>query len=69
MWNITLNRLGYIRTDTLTNGIRGNNTMLLDTYRDADCKNPEKVPVCFRKYPLVLSDRDNIYPKDNAYIK
>ena len=43
--------------------------MLLDTYRDADCPNPEKVPVWFRQYPLVLIDRDRIYPKDKIYIK
>ena len=68
-FDLALDRLGYRRTDTLTGGTRGENTMLLDTYRDADCTNPEKVPVWFRKYPLVLIDRDRIYPKNQRYIK
>ncbi len=68
-FDLALDRLGYKRTDTLTKGTCGENTMLLDTYRDADCKNPERVPVWFRKYPLVLIDRDRIYPKDKTYIK
>ena len=68
-FDLALDRLGYRRTDTLTKGVCGENTMLLDTYRDADCLNPEKVPVWFRQYPLVLIDRDRIYPKDKKYIK
>ncbi len=68
-FDLALDRLGYRRTDTLTKGSCGENTMLLDTYRDADCPNPEKVPVWFRQYPLVLVDRDRIYPKDKIYIK
>lgn len=64
-----LNELGYTRTDTLINGVCGDNTMLLDTYRDADCKDPEKVPDWFKECPLVLVDRDNIFPKDKPYIK
>lgn len=68
-FDLALDRLGYRRTDTLTKGTCGENTMLLDTYRDADCPNPEKVPVWFRQYPLVLVDRDRIYPKDKIYIK
>lgn len=68
-FDLALDRLGYKRTDTLTKGTCGENTMLLDTYRDADCPNPEKVPVWFRQCPLVLVDRDRIYPKDKIYIK
>ncbi len=68
-FDLALNRLGYKRTDTLTGGACGENTMLLDTYRDADCPNPEKVPVWFRKCPLVLVDRDRIYSKNQIYIK
>ncbi len=68
-FDLALDRLGYRRTDTLIKGTCGGNTMLLDTYRDADCPNPEKVPVWFRQYPLVLVDRDRIYPKDKVYIK
>ena len=68
-FDLALDRLGYRRTDTLTKGPCGENTMLLDTYRDADCLNPEKVPVWFRQCPLVLVDRDRIYPKDKMCIK
>lgn len=68
-FDLALDRLGYRRTDTLTKGTCGENTMLLDSYRDADCPNPEKVPVWFKEYPLVLIDRDRIYPKDKTYIK
>lgn len=68
-FDLALDRLGYYRTDTLTKGPCGENAMLLDTYRDADCSNPEKVPVWFRKYPIVLVDRDRIYSKEKKYIK
>ena len=68
-FDLALDRLGYRRTDTLTRGTCGENTMLLDTYRDADCPNPERVPVWFKQYPLVLVDRDRIYPKEQYYIK
>lgn len=68
-FDLELDRLGYKRTDTLTNGTCGENTMLLDTYRDADCQNPEKVPNWFRQCPLVLVDRDRIYAKDKIFIK
>ena len=64
-----LDRLGYRRTDTLIGGRCGENTMLLDTYKDADIEDPEKVPVWFKKYPLVLIDRDRIYPKDKEFIR
>lgn len=68
-FDLALDRLGYKRRDTLVKGVCGDNTMLLDTYRDADCPNPEKVPVWFRQYPLVLIDRDRIYPKDKTFVK
>lgn len=68
-FDLALDRLGYKRTDSLTKGVCGENTMLLDTYRDADCPNPERVPVWFKQYPLVLVDRDRIYKKDQVYIK
>lgn len=64
-----LDKFGYKRTDTLTGGSRGENTMLLDTYRDANCDNPEKLPVWFKHCPLVLIDRDRIYSKNKCYIK
>ena len=64
-----LEKLGYRRTDTLTHGVCGENTMLLDTFMDADCPDPRRLPVWFKQYPIVLIDRDRIYPKDKTYIK
>ncbi len=58
----TLADLGYVITDALTYGVNGDNAMLLDSYRDADCSNPEKLPDWFKEYPIVLVDRDTIYP-------
>ena len=43
--------------------------MLLDSYLDADTHNHEQLPEWFKKYPLVLVDRDRIYKKDNPFIK
>lgn len=68
-FDLALDRLGYKRTDTLTGGVCGENTMLLDSYKDADCSDPSKLPVWFKQYPIVLIDRDRIYPKDKEYIK
>jgi len=64
-----LNRLGYYTTDTLTNGTCGDNCMLLDSYKDADCYNPEDLPDWFKETPLVLIDRDCIYELDNKMPK
>jgi len=36
---------------------------------DADCPDPRRLPVWFKQYPIVLIDRDRIYPKDKSYIK
>jgi hypothetical protein len=68
-FDLELGRLGYRRTDTLTKGSRGENTMLLDSYRDADTRNPEILPDWFKEYPLVLVDRDRIYRKEKIFIK
>lgn len=64
-----LGKLGYRRTDTLVNGSCGENAMLLDTYIDADCVNPESLPKWFKECPIVIVDRDRIYPKNKEYIK
>lgn len=64
-----LEEQGYYRTDTLVNGPCGENAMLLDTYLDADCYNPESLPNWFKECPIVLVDRDRIYSKDKEYIK
>lgn len=64
-----LENLGYKRTDTLINGLCGENAMLLDTYCDADCINPENLPKWFKECPIVIVDRDRIYSKDKIYVK
>lgn len=64
-----LKGLGYTRTDTLVNGTCGENAMLLDTYLDADCHNPEFLPKWFKECPIVVVDRDRIYPKDEIFVR
>ena len=58
------NNLGYYTTDTWMGGPCGDNCRILDSYKDADCKNPEKLPKWFKKLPLVLIDRDRVYSND-----
>lgn len=64
-----LDRLGYFCTDSLINGKCGDNCMLLDSYKDADCDNPEELPDWFKEVPLVIVDRDRIYEKGRSYVK
>ena len=61
-----LKRLGYFLNDTLINGECGDNTRLLDDYHEV---GNETVPDWFKKYPLVLVDRDRIYKAGNTFIK
>ena len=61
-----LDALGYYNTDKLFGGICGENCRVLDSYKDADCKDPKKLPKWFKKMPLVLVDRDRIYEKSNT---
>ncbi len=56
-----LRKQGYRLGDTLINGQAGDNCMLLDSYLDADCEDPESLPNTFKEYPLVLIDRDQVY--------
>lgn len=42
--------------------INFDNCRLLDSYQDADCKNPEDLPEEFKKLPLVLIDRELVFP-------
>ena len=58
---IELKKLGYFVKDYLINGKYGDNCMLLDSYMDADCNNPELLPDWFKEYPVVLVDRDLVY--------
>lgn len=64
-----LARLGYRSTDAFVNGPCGDNCRILDSYQDANCKDPESLPNWFKKTPLVLVDRDRIYPKDQRFIR
>jgi len=64
-----LRNLGYVSKDLLINGPCGDNTMLLDSYKDADTNNPENLPDWFKECPLVLIDRDMIYKKDAKRIR
>jgi len=57
-----LRRLGYYTSDTLMNGVCGDNCRLLDSYRDSENLNP---PGWFKRYPIVLVDRDRVYKIDN----
>jgi hypothetical protein len=55
--------LGYCCTDIYA--YRPNeNLRILDTYLDADTKNPENLPDWFKRTPLVLVDRDLVYRED-----
>ena len=65
-----LKNLGYYTTDP--NTLRGSvdNFGVLDSYKDADCDDPEQLPDYFKSCPIVLYDRDLIFkigeqPKDS----
>lgn len=64
-----LKRLGYYSMDTLIKGTCGDNCMLLDSYKDANTNNPERLPSWFKQYPMVLIDRDDVYKLENTYPK
>lgn len=64
-----LKKSGYYTTDTLMGGKGGDNCRILDSYKDADCFNPESLPDYFKKLPLVLVDRDRVYSLKNQYPK
>lgn len=57
-----LERLGYYTTDSLIDGKCGDNCRLYDNYLESNNSNP---PEWYKKYPLVLVDRDRIYSLDN----
>ncbi len=68
-FDAALSDLGYRRDDSLVNGTFGENAMLLHTYKDADCDDPDSLPDWFKKTPIVIIDRDMIYPKDKKMVK
>lgn len=55
-------KLGYYTTDSLRGGIAGDNTKLLDDYKESGNPNP---PDWFKEYPIVLIDHDRVYKKEN----
>jgi hypothetical protein len=55
---------GYFTTDLNTLGSTGKNFRILNSYKDADCINPELLPAHFKKLPMVLCDRDIVYRND-----
>jgi hypothetical protein len=59
---------GYYYNDSLKS-CNGPNAYFLKHYHDADCDNPESLPDWFKKEPLVITDRDRVYKKDDKFIK
>lgn len=55
-----LESLGYFVNDALAG-----NTCLLDNYLEADIKETDVIPEWFKTVPLVLVDRDRVYPIKN----
>ena len=62
----TLLELGYIYDDSFFNSKYGDNLMLLDSYLQADCKNPEDLPDWYKEYPCVIVDRDLVLKKEKV---
>ena len=56
-----LRDLGYYTDELRSRESFGDNFGLLNSYKDADCKDPEKLPEHFKKMPLVLYDRDRVF--------
>lgn len=65
----SLNKAGYHLEDTLVNGSCGDNAFLLETYKDADTNKPENLPDWFKETPLVLVDRDCVFPINSRFPK
>ena len=61
-----LSNLGYYTTDTLINGVCGDNCRMLDSYEESGNLD---APDWFKQYPVVIVDRDRIYRKRNIYPK
>lgn len=62
-----LSKLGYWSAEYRSREGFGENFGILDSYKEADCANPEVLPDWFKECPLVLWDRDLIY--SNGLIK
>lgn len=57
----SLRKFGYYTDEIPYREKYGENFGLLDSYKDADCKDPELLPEDFKKVPLVLYDRDRVF--------
>ncbi len=60
----TLKQLGYFLNDRMISSKWGDNVRLLDSYKDADTNDINSLPKWFKDYPIVLVDRDRVYPID-----
>lgn len=58
----TLEDLGYFINDRLISDKWGDNVRVLNSYKDADTINCETLPDWFKEVPIVLVDRDRVYP-------
>ena len=58
----TLAELGFYVNDRLISEECGDNVRLLDNYKDADIRSFDILPDWFKKCPIVLVDRDLVYP-------
>lgn len=58
-----LKELGYVLEDYLV-GEKLSNLHYLDDYHDADCDDPEALPLWFKENPVVLIDRDLVFKAD-----
>ena len=67
--NITLQSLGYYYADRYLSEEWGDNIGILDSYKDADCKNHEALPAEFKQTPLVIIDRDRIFKVNDKHPK
>jgi hypothetical protein len=64
-----LHKRGYYLNDSLFGGICGDNSMLLNSYKDANVEAKESLPKWFKEKPLVLVDRDRVYKLSNEHPK
>ena len=60
-----LRREGYYTKDVLADREGSANCYYLDSYRDADCDDPEQLPEWFKEEPVVLVDRDLVFRLEN----
>lgn len=55
-----LKEMGYSFEDNVMGLDQTPNLFYLDSYKEADCDNPEQLPKWFKKNPIVLVDRDKV---------